>query len=171
MGPAARDAPRVVRSTVLPRLRADSPKEAGFDTGAGFGGAGDAGGAGAAFGTGRFHRVCQLSQATAVLKRIADRCIPVFGLEGNHDRAYYGEGSSWLEYLNSLGLLRLLRNDVAEDGSIILYPWEAGKPPGAYVDIGDIRIIGGRYYGASTPKAIGPMAEAIKALPQAPFSL
>lgn len=112
-----------------------------------------------------------LSQATAVLKRIADRGIPVCGVEGNHDRAYYGEGSSWLEYLNSLGLLRLLRNDVADDGSIVLRPWEAGKPPGAYVDIGDLRIIGGRYYGASTPKAIAPMAEAIKALPPAPFTV
>jgi DNA repair exonuclease SbcCD nuclease subunit len=112
-----------------------------------------------------------LSQATAVLKRLADRGIPVCGVEGNHDRAYYGEGSSWLEYLNSLGLLRLLRNEVAEDGSIILRPWEAGKPPGAYVDIGDIRVIGGRYYGASTPKAIEPMADAIKALPPAPFTV
>jgi exonuclease SbcD len=112
-----------------------------------------------------------LGQATAVLKRLADRKIPVCGVEGNHDRAYYGEGSSWLEYLNSLGLLRLLRNDVAEDGAILLRPWEAGKPPGAYTEIGDVRIIGGRYYGASTPKAIEPMAEAIKALPSAPFTV
>jgi DNA repair exonuclease SbcCD nuclease subunit len=112
-----------------------------------------------------------LGQATAVLKRLADRGIPVCGVEGNHDRAYYGEGSSWLEYLNSLGLLRLLRNDIAEDGTIILRPWEAGKAPGAYLDIGDIRIIGSRYYGASTPKAIEPMTDAIRALPPAPFTV
>lgn len=112
-----------------------------------------------------------LGQATAVLKRLEKLGIPVFCVEGNHDRAYYGEGSSWLEYLNGLGLLRLLRNEIADDGTIVLQPWQTGQKPGGYQDFGDIRIIGSRYYGASTAKAIAPMAEAIKALPPAPFTL
>lgn len=112
-----------------------------------------------------------LGQATAVLRRLADAGIPVCCVEGNHDRAYYGEGSSWLEYLNGLGLLRLLRNDVGDDGQVVLRPWQAGQRPGAYTDIGDVRVIGSRYYGASTAKAIAPLADAINELSPAPFTV
>jgi len=33
----------------------------------------------------------------------------VYAIEGNHDLAFHQDGKSWLEILNSQGLLRLIR--------------------------------------------------------------
>lgn len=80
-------------------------------------------------------------QAHHVLSLLKEAGIPCVAIEGNHDRAFVRDGMSWLEALESQGLLRLIR------------PSE-GKLVNNYVDIGGARIFGLCYAGASTSRII-----------------
>ncbi len=76
----------------------------------------------------------------------------VYAIEGNHDLAFHQDGKSWLEILNSQGLLRLIR--LKEANGI--------KLMGDYVELEGFRIFGVRYLGSSTVSVIPQIAEEIK---------
>jgi DNA repair exonuclease SbcCD nuclease subunit len=91
--------------------------------------------------------------------------IPVLAVEGNHEKAYYRDQYSWIEFLDALGYVRLL-NPRFEEGRCLLEPY--GDAAGAYVDLplgqdqpGGVRVYGLKYYGASTGKVFGLLAEAL----------
>ncbi len=76
----------------------------------------------------------------------------VFAIEGNHDLAFHQDGKSWLEILNSQGLLRLIRLKEANGVKLM----------GDFVELNSIRIFGVRYLGSSTVSIIPQIAEEIK---------
>jgi exonuclease SbcD len=93
------------------------------------------------------------------LQSLLEARIPVLAGEGNHERAYYRDQYSWLDFLDALGYLRLL-NPRFEDGRAVLEPH--GDVGGAFVDLTDVvRVYGLKYYGASTGKVFGLFAEAL----------
>lgn len=91
-------------------------------------------------------------QAHHILSLLREAGIPCVAIEGNHDHAYIKDGMSWLEALESQGLLRLIR------------PGPAGELMKNYVDIDGARIFGLRYAGASTSRVIPDMAREIAAI-------
>src|SRR3989337_3954568 len=76
----------------------------------------------------------------------------VYAIEGNHDRAFHQDGKSWLEILNSQGLLRLIRLKEANGVKLM----------GDYVELDAFRIFGVRYLGSSTISTIPRIAEEIR---------
>jgi DNA repair exonuclease SbcCD nuclease subunit len=76
----------------------------------------------------------------------------VYAIEGNHDLAFHQDGKSWLEILNSQGLLRLIRLKEANGVKLM----------GDYVELDSVRIFGVRYLGSSTISVIPQIAEEIK---------
>ena len=76
----------------------------------------------------------------------------VFAIEGNHDLAFHQDGKSWLEILNSQGLLRLIR--LKEANGV--------ERMGDYVELDNVRIFGVKYLGSSTASFIPQIAEEIK---------
>ena len=76
----------------------------------------------------------------------------VYAIEGNHDLAYHQDGKSWLEVLNSQGLLRLIR--LKNDRGVELM--------GDHVELDNVRIFGVRYLGSATASAIPLISEEIK---------
>ena len=93
-------------------------------------------------------------QAYKVLLELKERSpsTQVYAIEGNHDLAFHQDGKSWLEILNSQGLLRLIR--LKEVGDI--------KLMGDHVELDNVRIFGVRYIGANTTSSIPRIAEEIK---------
>jgi exonuclease SbcD len=93
-------------------------------------------------------------QAYKVLSELKEKspATSVYAIEGNHDLAFHQDGKSWLEILNSQGLLRLIR--LKEAGDI--------KLMGDHVELDNIRIFGVRYIGANTISSIPRIADEIK---------
>jgi exonuclease SbcD len=92
-------------------------------------------------------------------RRLGKADIPVVAVEGNHEKAYYRDQYSWLDFLDGLGYLHLLNPGFGE-GRAILEPY--GEEGGAYLDLpGGVRVYGIKYYGASTGKVFGLFAEAL----------
>ncbi len=67
-----------------------------------------------------------LIQAEEGLQRLKDAGIPAIAIEGNHDRSYYRDGVSWLQFLCWRDLLILL-DPVFKDGAPAA--WSRGTPP------------------------------------------
>ncbi|MFA4955381.1 MAG: DNA repair exonuclease [Candidatus Methanoperedens sp.] len=93
-------------------------------------------------------------QAYKVLLELKERSpsTQVYAIEGNHDLAFHQDRKSWLEILNSQGLLRLIR--LKEAGDI--------KLMGDHVELDKVRIFGVRYIGANTTSSIPLIADEIK---------
>jgi len=106
-------------------------------------------------------------QAAIMLSRLKEQGIPVLAVEGNHERPFFTEGVSWLEALAQLGLIRVLSGEYSE-GALVLEPYDDVHGRGAFVDIGDVRIIGQRYSGASTPRVVADLITALEGLRSAP---
>jgi len=114
-------------------------------------------------------------QAQYFLRELAEAGIPVLAVEGNHERAYYHDRFSWLDALAELGLLKTL-NPTWDQGRIQLSPWDPETSSGAYVDLPcGARVIGLKYYGASTGRALEALREALEALsasaPAPPYTI
>jgi DNA repair protein SbcD/Mre11 len=100
--------------------------------------------------------------AVAGLGTLRDAGVPVLAVEGNHEKAYYRDQYSWLEFLDAMGYLRLL-NPVFEEGEAVLTPH--GEGGGAYADLADgIRVYGLKYYGASTSRALTSFTDALNSI-------
>jgi DNA repair exonuclease SbcCD nuclease subunit len=100
-------------------------------------------------------------QAYKVLSWLQEECeargrepIPVIAIEGNHDLAYHRDRNSWLQILESQGLLRLLKS--SKGGALEL----------DYVDVGGCRIFGVEYLGALALQSIPQVAEQIREINQ-----
>jgi len=92
------------------------------------------------------------------LRKLRDAGIPALAVEGNHERAYYRDQYSWVDFLDALGYLRLL-NPRFEDGHAVLEPYTGDG--GAYADLAGARVYGIKYYGASTGKVFHVFGEAL----------
>ncbi|MGF1571138.1 MAG: exonuclease SbcCD subunit D [Nodosilinea sp.] len=110
-----------------------------------------------------------LNQAQVCLQALQRANIPVFAIEGNHDNRPYGTRTSWLKYLSEWGLLTLLEPNDGKSDQPLLSPWDDQTRSGGYIDLDcGVRVIGSNWYGATAPRAIERMAEAIEALPPGP---
>ncbi len=104
-----------------------------------------------------------LFQAVSNLRRLKQGGIPVVAIEGNHDRSRGQGGFSWLDYLAETGLLVLL-SPIYEKGQIRLDLVRSNV--GTYIDLPDgIRVLGMKYFGASTPHVVEELAGALPHLP------
>ncbi|HZC06437.1 MAG TPA: exonuclease SbcCD subunit D [Ktedonobacterales bacterium] len=105
-----------------------------------------------------------LIQAREALQRLSEAGIPAIGIEGNHDRSYYRDGVSWLQFLAYLGVLKLL-SPVVRDGAPELTEWSQRTMQGLYVPLKDgrLRVYGLPWYGASTARVMRGLAETLQA--------
>ena len=96
-----------------------------------------------------------LTHAMEGLKRLKELGIPVIAIEGNHDRSYYREGMSWLQFLCYTRHLILLDPRML-DGAPVLEPWNDRSMLGAYADLlgGKLRVYGLKWQGASTARCM-----------------
>ena len=101
-----------------------------------------------------------LIQAEAGLQKLKDAGIPAIAIEGNHDRSYYRDGYSWLQFLCWQKELILL-NPLVQDGAPELTPWNQETMRGAYIDLmgGKLRVYGLPWYGASTARIMESFAQ------------
>lgn len=118
------------------------------------------------------HRTIQpniLNQAQCCLQNLKEAGIPVLAIEGNHDNRPYGTKTSWLRYLADWELLILLEPSDVAAGEALYEPWDAERKQGGYIDLDcGVRVLGSYWYGASAPRAIATLAEAIATLPPTP---
>ncbi|MEZ4866187.1 MAG: DNA repair exonuclease [Caldilineaceae bacterium] len=103
-----------------------------------------------------------LNQAMRGLERLHRVGIPCIAVEGNHERAYYGEQVGWLEFLAVRDLLILLNAPFTE-GVAQLSAYTSRR--GSYIDpVPGLRVHGLRYLGAGTATAVEQYATALAAL-------
>ena len=89
-----------------------------------------------------------LQTAIDCLNPLREREIPVFAIEGNHDRpSLSAELVTWVRYLNDQGYLHLLSIPFTAEGPQIT-PWDPGTRWGSYLVYKGVRIIGAGYLGA-----------------------
>lgn len=95
-----------------------------------------------------------LTEGEAGLLRFREAGIPVVAIEGNHDVvSSYDDRPSWLSYLNSAGLLRLLRTEFRE-GKPVMKEWTDADRTGNWLDLKGVRLYGAGWFGASTAKRL-----------------
>jgi DNA repair exonuclease SbcCD nuclease subunit len=102
-----------------------------------------------------------MNYAFAGLSLLKDNNIPCVAIEGNHDQKGNDTEHSWLRSLAKWNLIKLLEPKNIE-GKIIYTPWDEEDGEGGFVDIGNARIFGSHWYGASANWAIPMLTEAIK---------
>jgi DNA repair protein SbcD/Mre11 len=105
-----------------------------------------------------------LIQAQQALQRLRDAGIAAIAIEGNHDRSFYRDGVSWLQFLGWQKLLYLL-NPTVREGVPEIAPWDPVTLRGAYVDLkeGRLRVYGLPWYGASTARVMESFARELAA--------
>ena len=102
-----------------------------------------------------------MNYAFAGLSLLKDAGIPILTIEGNHDQKHNDSEHSWLRSLANWNLLYLLEPKNI-DGKMRYQPWDAEDGKGGYADVGNARIFGSHWYGASANWAIPMLTEAIK---------
>ena len=97
------------------------------------------------------------------LETLRERGIPVIAIEGNHDRSYYREGTSWLQFLCHEGYLTLL-DPRMKDGAPQLEMWERDTMQGAYLNLlsGKLRVYGLKWQGAATARSMEGLTKALE---------
>ena len=102
-----------------------------------------------------------MNYAFAGLSLLKDNGIPCVTIEGNHDQKANDTDHSWLRSLANWNLLHLLEPSNIE-GKVSYKPWDKDEVKGGFIDIGNARIFGSHWYGASANWAIPMLTEAIK---------
>ncbi len=102
-----------------------------------------------------------MNYAFAGLSLLKAAGIPFVGIEGNHDQKHTDSDYSWLRSLSNWNLLYLLEPKNVE-GKIVYEQWNADTGRGGFIDIGNARIFGSNWYGASANWAIPMLTSAIK---------
>ncbi len=102
-----------------------------------------------------------MNYAFAGLSLLKDNGIPCVAIEGNHDQKANDTDYSWLRSLANWNLIKLIepKND---NGKIIYNAWNDEDSKGGFIDIGNARIFGSNWYGASANWAIPMLTEAMK---------
>ncbi len=91
-----------------------------------------------------------LGQAVELLTPLREAEIPVIAIEGNHDKAFYQDKNSWLQFLNKQGYLFLLMPEF-EEGHLVLKPWDEETRTGSWLDLPPgVRIYGISYLGVTS---------------------
>ncbi|HXX78839.1 MAG TPA: exonuclease SbcCD subunit D [Ktedonobacteraceae bacterium] len=105
-----------------------------------------------------------LIHAIEGLKKLKAKGIPVVAIEGNHDRSYYREGISWLQFLCHQEYLMLLA-PMMRDGAPALSHWNRERMLGSHVDLqnGRVRVYGLPWQGAATTRTIEGLTQALEA--------
>ncbi len=105
-----------------------------------------------------------LIHAIEGLKKLKERGIPVIAIEGNHDRSYYREGVSWLQFLCHQEYLMLLAPTM-RDGAPALSHWYRETMLGSHVDLlnGRLRVYGLPWQGAATTRTMEGLTQALEA--------
>ncbi len=111
-----------------------------------------------------------MNQAVAVLDQLRKAEIPVLVIEGNHDSKPFDNSANWLSFLAGIDQIILLE-PTFKDGKAELKPWDPKSKRGAYIELHGLRIIGARWYGSSTARAIPIFVEAIRDLPPADYTI
>jgi exonuclease SbcD len=101
-----------------------------------------------------------LQQSIVLLQPLKNANIPVVAIEGNHDKAFYQDRSSWMKLLNSLGYLKLLKPEY-HDGLIKLTSFTLGAEGCITFEAG-VRIIGLGYLGSTTEQKIEVVYEQLE---------
>ncbi len=102
-----------------------------------------------------------MNYAFAGLSLLKENSIPCVAIEGNHDQKANDTDYSWLRSLANWNLIKLIepKND---NGKIIYNAWNDEDSKGGFIDIGNARIFGSHWYGASANWAIPMLTESIK---------
>lgn len=106
-----------------------------------------------------------LIHAIEGLKKLKAHHIPVVAIEGNHDRSYYREGVSWLQFLCYQDYITLLA-PAMQDGAPVLTPWQPESMQGAYIDLlgGRLRIYGVPWQGTATNRSLEGLVPALQTI-------
>jgi exonuclease SbcD len=89
-----------------------------------------------------------LVQAMDELEKLKSAGIPVIAIEGNHDKAPYGDQDSWMWFLNEQGYIHLLTPFFDEKGGLVVKPWDPKTRTGTLMEMDGIRFIGLGYQGS-----------------------
>lgn len=100
-----------------------------------------------------------LQMAMDCLAPLQTAGIPVFAIEGNHDRPFLSsESMTWVRYLNDQGYLHLLTIPFSPEGPEIK-AWDPVTRRGSYIEYRGIRIMGAGYLGAGTIRRMRAVVE------------
>ncbi len=106
-----------------------------------------------------------LAQAMSLLDKLRAAQIPVIAIEGNHDKAPYGEQDSWMWFLNQQGYLHLLQPGF-DDGCLVVTPWDEASRRGTSLGFPGIRFIGLGYQGSMMPRRLGELSAQLEQAPE-----
>ena len=103
-----------------------------------------------------------MNHAVLGLQKLRDAKIPAVAIEGNHDQHLSDSEHSWLRSLAAWDLLTLLEPKSNDNGEIEYQEWNPDRREGSFIDIGNARIFGSNWYGASANVAIPLLTKSIK---------
>ncbi len=105
-------------------------------------------------------------QAISGLTDLKNNNIPAVAIEGNHDNKSTGKDYSWLHTLAEMKLVMLLESNISgsANGELIIEicEWNVDECKGQFVDIGNARIFGTSWFGASIKNIFPKLVEKLQ---------
>ncbi|HEY6329906.1 MAG TPA: exonuclease SbcCD subunit D [Blastocatellia bacterium] len=96
------------------------------------------------------------------LRELDRHHIPAIVIEGNHDQHEAITRHSWLRSFSQWRHLKLLEPEWSDGGQLCLQPWDEDAARGSYIDIGDARVFGSIWFGATISQTLPLLAAAIQ---------